>query len=431
MAAKDPKIMGLWAVVAMGIGSMIGAGIFALLGIIGAKAGAATYVSFIVAGIVTMLTGYNYAVMGARFPTSGGVADYLMEGFGNGVISGAATLMFYIALIVSTAMVAKAFGYYATRLVIGESPSDAWSHGFATGIVVVLAVINMLGAAAAGRIELLIVGLKLTILGIFTAVTLLLVKPQFLSPAHFGSTPEIVSTLGLSLLAYAGFGVMANAGGHVTNPAKTMPRAFYLAIGIVMLVYVSLSVAVFGTLPLASVIAYRDTALAEAAKPVFGQAGFVAMSLAAMLSTASATNSNLFSSLNLQRFQAKKGQLPAAFNRPVWNRGTVGYVGSLVLVLVMINFMHLVEIANVATASFLVCYIAVNCASFAVARKTGASRFIVVLSVLSITIFLVVFMVQMIQTQPATVVLFGVFVAACTLVELFQKWQRTTESAKG
>ena len=84
----------------LGIGSMIGAGIFALLGEAGAVAGAHMWISFLLGGIVATLLGYVCVKLGARYPTSGGLITYLVEGFGTGRLVGIASWLGYIAAIV-------------------------------------------------------------------------------------------------------------------------------------------------------------------------------------------------------------------------------------------------------------------------------------------------------------------------------------------
>ena len=108
----------------LGIGSMIGAGIFALLGEAGAVAGAAVWISFLIAGIVAGLIGYVCVKLGVRYPTSGGLITYLIEGFGHGRLTGIAAWLGYIsAVVIVTAMVAVSFGGYATRCSSARTPS--------------------------------------------------------------------------------------------------------------------------------------------------------------------------------------------------------------------------------------------------------------------------------------------------------------------
>src|SRR6186713_966084 len=111
----------------LGIGAMVGAGIFALLGEAGAVAGAAVWLSFLLAGIVAGLLGYTSVKLGVRFPSSGGLIAYLVAGFGNGRLVGIAAWLGYMsAIVIVGAMVAVSFGSYATSLFVGQSAGPAW-----------------------------------------------------------------------------------------------------------------------------------------------------------------------------------------------------------------------------------------------------------------------------------------------------------------
>ncbi len=94
----------------MGVGAMVGAGIFALLGGAGAVAGAAVWLSFLIAGIIATLQGYAVAKLGARYPSSGGIVTFLLQGFGKGHITAVASWLLYFAALIVTAMVSVSFG---------------------------------------------------------------------------------------------------------------------------------------------------------------------------------------------------------------------------------------------------------------------------------------------------------------------------------
>ena len=135
----------------LGIGSMIGAGIFALLGEAGAVAGAAVWISFLLGGVVATLLGYVCVKLGTRYPSSGGLITYLVEGFGNGRLVGVASWLGYIAaIVIVTAMVAVSFGSYATTLFVGEDAGAGWDNLFTT-IVVVAMVGDQRGRSPARR----------------------------------------------------------------------------------------------------------------------------------------------------------------------------------------------------------------------------------------------------------------------------------------
>ena len=112
----------------IGVGSMVGAGIFALLGAAGEVAGAAVWLSFLIAGVIAMLQGYSFAKFGARYPSGGGMLEYVAKGFGDGHFTGVTAWLTYAANAIVTAMVAVSFGSYASSMLTGgRTPSGSRS----------------------------------------------------------------------------------------------------------------------------------------------------------------------------------------------------------------------------------------------------------------------------------------------------------------
>jgi amino acid transporter len=145
-AAERPRTMTLRGATVLGIGSMIGAGIFALLGEAGAVAGSAVWLSFLIGGVVAALLGYVCSKLGVRYPSSGGLITYLVEGLGRGRLVGVASWLGYMAAIVIVcAMVAVSFGSYATALFVGDDASSAWDHLFTTGVLLLMLGVNLVG----------------------------------------------------------------------------------------------------------------------------------------------------------------------------------------------------------------------------------------------------------------------------------------------
>src|SRR3954447_12798671 len=128
----------------IGVGAMVGAGIFALLGAAGEVAGAAVWLSFLVAGAVAALQGYSFAKLGSRYPTAGGLLEYVAKGFGDGHLTGVTAWLTYVANAIVTAMVAVSFGDYASAVFTDEN--RGWAKAFAVLIIVVMTAVNVLGS---------------------------------------------------------------------------------------------------------------------------------------------------------------------------------------------------------------------------------------------------------------------------------------------
>ena len=279
----------------LGIGAMVGAGIFALLGEAGAVAGSAVWLSFLLAGVVSALLGYTVVKMGVRFPSSGGLIAYLMEGFGNGRLVGVASwLGYFAAIVIVCSMVAVSFGSYATSLFIGNDAAGGWDNLFTTLVVLAMAGINVVGSKIVDQAQSLIVVVLLAVFAVFIAVTIVDVDWGLLAFSTYPSFNDIIASVALTFFAYLGFSVITFAAGDLRDPARELPRAMYLALGVTTVLYVLISFGVFGTLTVTEVIGYGETAIAEAARPTLGDAGFTMMAIAALLATSSSVNATLY-----------------------------------------------------------------------------------------------------------------------------------------
>jgi len=415
--------MSLVSAISLGVGAMVGAGIFALLGEAGALAGRLTVAAFAVGGVVALLAAYSYAKLGARYPSAGGVVEYLTQAFGSGVLAGGLSVFFFGALVIGTAMVAKAAGAYAADLLVGDA-TGVWANVFSTVIVVALAAVNIIGAKAVSSAERVIVAAKLTVLVIFAAVGLVTLQGSFLTTGAAPATSGLLASVGLTFFAYTGFGVIANTAEDMADPKRTLPRAIFIAVGLVIVLYLALTLAVFGNLSVADVIAAKETALAEAARPVFGQTGFTIMAIAAVLSTASAINANLYGMLNITYLLAKDGELPEPFERRVWRSGTEGLLLTTGLVLLLTNFLDLSAIAAVGSTATLLVYLAVQIGHLRLVDETGASRVVVGLGIVATAWVIGQFVLFTAQTNPARLGLVAVFAAVAFATEWIL--QRTT-----
>ncbi len=345
------RAFGLWGAVFLGIGSMVGAGIFIVIGEAGAVAGNLVGVSFLLSGAIALVCGYSLSRLAIRYPSRGGVIEFLVQGYGEGFLSGTFGIVFYLAQLVSIAAVAESFGTYAA---IGPSANGTADHIdlLALGVLGFFVVINLAGAAVVARAENLIVGFKLAALGLFTLAALFYVDPSRLSVDESPGVLGVFSALGLTFFAYQGFSVITNAVEDMESPHRTMLRAMCLSIGLVGILYVAVSIAVFGNLPLQEIIRDRDFALAEAARPAFGDWGFRIISATAMVATASAINATLYSVTQIGYTLAKDGHLPELYEFHVFH-DTEGLVISAALIVPMIVFLDLGEIATLAAVSVL------------------------------------------------------------------------------
>jgi amino acid transporter len=387
--------MSLRGAVFLGIGAMVGAGIFALLGEAGAIAGSAVWVSFLAAGLVSLALGYAMAKMGTHYPSSGGLITYLIHGFGNGRLVGVSAWLGYLtAIVVVGAMVAVSFGEYASAVVVGDNNSTVWTKVFASALVVATAFLCIIGPRTVDRAQSVIVIALLVVFAIFVLVTLTHLDTRLLAPSGYPSATSVVSSVALTFFAYLGFAVISFTGGDLENPRRNLPRAMYLALGVTTVLYVAIALGVFGTLTVDQVIDYGPTAIAEAVRPTLGDAGFAAMAVAALLATASSVTATLYASEGLTTALAEVGQFPTVFG----TGSRLGRHGGLwittVSTLLFVNVFDLGALASIGSAVSLAVFVLVGVAAIRLRRTIGAHLPVLLAGVLFSVVVLVVFAVD-------------------------------------
>jgi amino acid transporter len=373
---KSKKPIGFWSAVSMGIGAMVGAGIFALLGEASAISGSAVYISFIIGGIIALFSGYSLGKLGARYPSSGGIIEYLSQAYGTGFFTGTMGIMLYFSAIVSLSLIAKAFGNYAVTFLPVNEASSLWHHLFSSGIIILFVLINLKGAKDVAVWERVTVGIKFAVLTVLSIVGIIYLDPSLLSPRYYPSSKDIFFSLAITFFAFEGFRVITNTAEDMPDPAKTLPRAMMTAILLVMVLYVGIAFAVFGNLPVDKIIAAKDFALAEAALPIFGQVGFTVVAITALIATASAINANLYAVTNVTYQLAKDGELPSVFGKPIAH-SREGLIISGILIIILSLLFDLSEIAAIGSISILFVHTVTHAGHLKIVSKTGASRVLV------------------------------------------------------
>ena len=414
----------------LGIGAMVGAGIFALLGEAAVSAGSAVWLSFLLAGIVAALLGYTVVKLGVRYPSSGGLIAYLIEGFGNGRLVGTASwLGYFAAIVIVCSMVAVAFGSYATSLFVGDDAAGWWDNVFTSAVVVAMAAINLVGSRVVDRAQSLIVVVLLGVFAVFIAVTLVDIDLDLLAFSGYPRFSDIVASVALTFFAYLGFSVITFAAGDLRDPARELPRAMYLALGVTTVLYVLISLGVFGTLTVEEAIGYGETAIAEAARPALGDAGFTMMAVAALLATSSSVNATLYASGGLTAMLAEVGQFPVFFGRSSRLGPHAGLLITAAIVLAVSNLVDLSAIASVGSACSLLIFLLVGIAGYRRRADTGSRAWVVLAAIAATAVVLVFFAVDTLRNAPETFTAIVAIALLSVVLDFVWKRARTIESA--
>lgn len=377
--------LSLWEAVSIAVGTMIGAGIFSILGV-GAKiAGSNLPLAFIIAGLVAYLVAYSYAKLGSTFISNAGPIEFIIRGIGDNVLTGTLSILMWFSYVISISLFAKAFAGYLLALL--RFPITSLGMALVEALVIAFfTALNFFGSKAVGKAEFFIVLAKLSVLGTFVVFGVWSVKPEFLYPSLDPvSLRHTIFASSVIFLTYMGFGLITNASENMEDPKKNVPRAIYLSLAIVSVMYVSIAIVAQGNLGPEGLIRAKEYALAEAAKPFLGEIGFTFVAIGALFSTASAINATLYGGANVAYALAKKGKLPQHFERKVWFGSIEGLYITAGFGLFFVLFFNLEGIASLISFVFLVIYLFVIYSHYRLAPITKGNRSLIVLSFVAVS----------------------------------------------
>jgi amino acid transporter len=421
--APEKKYLSVRQAAFIGVGAMVGAGIFALLGAAGAVAGAAVWLSFLIAGAIAGLQGYSFAKLGARYPTAGGLLEYVAKGFGQGHFTGITAWLTYSANAIVTAMVAVSFGSYAASMLTGGE-NAAWVKVFAALIIIVMTGVNIVGSQLVARAQTVIVYVVLGILSVFAVVTLANMHPHLLAFSGYPPAKDIIASVALTFFAFLGFGIITFTAKDLRQPSRQLPRAMYLALGIATVIYVAIALGVFGTLTVEKVISSGGTALAVAAEPALGRAGYWLMSVTALFATAGATNAGLYPAIGLSDRLAETGQFPPLMARRVGGRVSAGLLIEAGACLILAVVFKLDSIASIGSAVALLIFTLITAAHFRVRAETGASAAVLALAIAAAAAVLVTFVFTELIHEPASIAMLLIILVLSFALDFW--WKRAS-----
>lgn len=418
--------LGLRELIAMGVGGMIGGGIFSVLGLAVDESGHAAPLAFLVGSLIAVGAGYSYVRLALAYRSDGASFTYLETAFPKrlaiAAIAGRTVVVGYIGTL---ALYAFTFGAYGAHL-LGWEHVPAVSHGLSVGVLVAFMIINLWGAREMGVAEDIIVYTKILLLATFALVGLFSVRLDHFTPLFSRGVPSVFLGGALIFVAYEGFQLITNAVCETRNPERNVPLGVYGAIAVTSAIYIAIAVVAVGTLEPAVLRAANEYALAVIARPVLGRIGVVAVDIAALLATSSAINATLFGAARMAAVMASDDLAPKAFSFRNRNDAPVlGIIAVTALAAVFAVTGGLGVIAAFSSMTFLLVSIGVSLANLKLWRETR-SRPAFVLSglalMLATVILLVVYMVK--QDPTALLVTIGIYGAAAMTYGVFVLFRR-------
>lgn len=385
--------MGLMHVTMIGVGAMIGAGIFVLTGLAAGVAGPALLLVFLFNGIVTGLTALSYAELGSCFPEAGGGYLWVKEALPqpNGFLSG---WISWFAHAVACSLYAVAFGAFSVDLLdvagidlskwlsrlSSASPHVLGAKLIAVIVTLLFVYINYRGAKETGQAEILVTMLKIVIIGLFIGFGIYAIFAGKLEEpwqGHFSGFFQrgplgIIMAMGLTFIAFEGYEIIAQCGEEVKNPKRNIPRSIFLSLLIVVPIYILVAFVALGAvtpegdLPSWQYLGQKgELAMIEAAEHfMMGRIGRIIFLIGGLFSTMSALNATVYSSSRVSFAMGRDHNLPGLFSR-VHQKKRTPYIAVFLsggLIMLMAVALPIEDIASATDAMFLLLFIFVNLA---------------------------------------------------------------------
>jgi amino acid transporter len=402
---RDGKL-GLPEVVAMGVGGMVSGGIYAVLGVAMQQAGNAVPLSYLLAGIITLLTAYSYLKLTFHFGEHAGAftfVEHLVDRPSVAAYTGWVLIVGYIGVM---AMYAFAFGAYtlvAARAIVGIELPQLLRPVFSVVIVALFVGLNLSGVRETGLFEDVAVYVKIVILLSLAVLGIVFFEGDYTAVEVFNEGyVSPITGFAIIFVSYEGFQLLIYDYEEIEDVERTLPIGMYLAIAIAIVIYVSVSFMATLQLTPEQLIAHEETALAAAVSniPLLGGAGFVLVILSAMKSTSSGINATLFGASRLAHEVATEGAIPRLFsfrNRegiPVYSLLLMGALTAAFAALGTLK-----QITEFGSIAFLIADAVTNFVNLRLADETGSNRLFPALGLLGTTVAIPIVLVHLYRTD--------------------------------
>ncbi|MCS5596998.1 MAG: APC family permease [Alphaproteobacteria bacterium] len=427
--------LSLTGAVSMGTAVIIGAGIFALTGQIAELAGPWFPIAFLVAAVITAFSAYSYVKLSNAFPSAGGIAMFLEKAYGKGTITAAGALLMYFSMVINESLVARTFGSYTLQLFdIGD---ESWLvPALGVGLLIFAFIINISGNRMIGAFSLVMSVLKIGGIAAFGVVGLWLsgfsLESFTVAQAEPQGASGFLAAVALAILAYKGFTTITNSGSEIVDPHRNVGRAIILSIVICVVVYFLVALAVAGNLTLPEIIAAKNFALAEAARPAFGDFGLWFTVVLAIIATVSGVIASAFAVSRMLAMLTDMKLVPHShFGMPgSVQKHTLVYTIGLAMFLTI--FFDLSRIASLGAIFYIIMDIAVHWGVFRYLRKEiNANSFVLLTAIVMDIVVLGAFLMIKAQTDMLVIYVSVIAIAFIFIGErLFLKSYKQAEHSE-
>ena len=377
----------------LGVGALIGAGIFVLTGMAAGIAGPASILAFALNGVVTLFTALSYAELASAVPEAGGGYSFVKKAFPE-PLAFTAGWMDWFARIIACSLYALGFSAYFLEftniyihpfysLVVGNLGPQVSLSLITLVVGAIFIALNCKGSSASAKTENIITLSKIFILAIFVLFGLKEIfhfpheamanfKPFF--PKGFGG---VITAMGLTFIAFEGYDIITTVSEEIKDPEKNIPKAIFRALGIVIPLYLLILFVSLGSLRAEGMSSwqflgkYKEIAIIKAAEEFIPYMGVALIGFGAMLSTMSALNATLWASSRVSFAMARDKLLPEKLSiiHPKRRTPHISVMASGAIFLFMAVFLPIEVVGSGASLMFLLTFSLVNLSVIALRRK--------------------------------------------------------------
>lgn len=355
--------LGLKEGIAIGLGTMIGAGIFTLSALAAERAGPASTVSYVLAGAICLLIALVVSELATGMPRAGGSYTFITQALGPlaGSVVGPGN---WLGLTFATGFYLLAFGEYLSLIV----PIPAWGGSLLAGML--FTWLNCRGAKITGSVQNLVVVVLVAILALFVGIGFFEVDSALYQPFAPLGWGTVVSVIGLIIVSFTGFEKISTVAGEMKRPERNLPLAIVGSVVIATVLYALILLVLTGIFPQAG-IARREAPLVDAAGQIAGPVGTIVMMAAALLATLSSANAAIMASSRISYGMGRDRVLPDWFSYVHPTQGTPSHAilvtGGLAILLSLAGQAE--ALAEISSALFMISY-ALLCLSVVVMRSS-------------------------------------------------------------
>ncbi|MFT4566755.1 MAG: APA family basic amino acid/polyamine antiporter [Saprospiraceae bacterium] len=361
---KLERSLSLWPVIAIGIGGMLGSGIFVLPGLAAAKTGPSVWLAYLLAGICVLPAALSKSELATAMPTSGGTYVYLERAFGP-LIGTIAGIGLWLSLLLKSSFALVGFGAYLAVLAAVPVRPVAITFLF------LILFLNILGVKKVGNVQLLVVSISLIGLGILLIFGIPAIDPLNLRPMFTEGTLGLGSATAFVFVSYAGVTKVAAIAEEIKNPDKNLPIAMLVALCTVTFIYASVTFTLAGNIPLDQLVS-NIKPIYTLAESLGGRVAGILAAILGVITLISMANSGVLAASRFPFAMSRDNILPPFLKKlhPKYLTPVTTIVITCAVMALVIIFLDVEKIAKLASAFKVIIFIAVN-ACVIVLRETA------------------------------------------------------------